>query len=153
MFHCYARHKDYNMQPQNCIHSIVQILPEAIFPHTFQFTNSCITSGFIGNWNCRLSHSVETKDRTSMCEIMCLERIHCEVYVVLKKSQLQDHPYLRFTNQVCRRHCDNLKNIWNRKKTTFCRNRKHCQKVRNKPRESKIYDGGKEKQLKNKIGK
>jgi len=33
--------------------------------------------------------------------------------------------------------------------TTFCRNRKHCQKVwtTHKPRKSKIYDSGTEKQL------
>ena len=31
---------------------------------------------------------------------------------------------------------------WNRNKTTFCRNRKHCQKVwtTHKPRKIKIYD-------------
>ena len=36
--------------------------------------------------------------------------------------------------------------------TNFCRNRKHCQKVRttHKPRKNKIYDSGREKQLKTK---
>ena len=36
--------------------------------------------------------------------------------------------------------------------TTFCRNRKHCQKFRitHKPRKNKIYDSGREKQLKTK---
>jgi hypothetical protein len=36
---------------------------------------------------------------------------------------------------------------WNRNKITFCRNGKHCQKVRatDKPRKDKIYDSGKEK--------
>ena len=37
----------------------------------------------------------------------------------------------------------------------FCRNRKHCQKVRtkHKPRKNKIYDSGMEKQIKtNEIG-
>ena len=36
--------------------------------------------------------------------------------------------------------------------TTFCRNRKHRQKVRttHKPRKNKIYDSGKEKRLKTK---
>ena len=35
----------------------------------------------------------------------------------------------------------------NRNKKTFCRNGKHCQKVRttDKPRKDKIYDNGKEK--------
>jgi hypothetical protein len=38
----------------------------------------------------------------------------------------------------------------NRKKTTFCRNGKHCQKFRttHKSRKSKIYVSGKEKQFK-----
>ena len=37
-------------------------------------------------------------------------------------------------------------------KTTFCRNRKHCQKVRStyEKRKNKIYDSGTEKQLKTK---
>ena len=37
-------------------------------------------------------------------------------------------------------------------KTTFCRNRKHCQKARttHKPRKNKIYDSGMEKQLETK---
>ena len=36
--------------------------------------------------------------------------------------------------------------------TTFCRNRKHCQKVRttHKPRKNKICDSGMEKHLKTK---
>jgi hypothetical protein len=39
-----------------------------------------------------------------------------------------------------------------RYKETFCRNRKHCQKVRtaDKPRKNKIYDSGTEKQFKTK---
>ena len=38
------------------------------------------------------------------------------------------------------------------KNETFCRNRKHCQKVRttHKPRKNKIYDSGMEKQIKTK---
>jgi hypothetical protein len=38
----------------------------------------------------------------------------------------------------------------NRSKTTFCRNGKHCQKVRtaDKPRKNKIHDSGKEHTLK-----
>jgi len=40
----------------------------------------------------------------------------------------------------------------NRNKTTFCRNRKHCQKVRttHKPKKNRIYDGGMEKEFKTK---
>jgi len=39
---------------------------------------------------------------------------------------------------------------WNRNKTTFCRSRKHCQKVwtTDKQKKDKIYDSGKEKQFK-----
>ena len=41
---------------------------------------------------------------------------------------------------ICRRHCINWKK-WNRNKTTFCWNGKHCQKVRttDKPRKDRIY--------------
>jgi len=34
--------------------------------------------------------------------------------------------------------------------TTFCRNRKHCQKATQKPRKNKIHDSGKEKLFKTK---
>jgi hypothetical protein len=57
--------KECNKQPSNCIHYIVKILPEAIVPHTCQFTDRWSTSGFIGNWNSRLSHCVETNHRTN----------------------------------------------------------------------------------------
>jgi len=41
----------------------------------------------------------------------------------------------------------------NRNKTTFCRKRKHCQKVWTtyKPRKNKIYDSQMEKKVQNKI--
>jgi hypothetical protein len=44
-------------------------------------------------------------------------------------------------------YADNIVLIGN-----FCRNRKHCQKVRttHKPRKNKIYDSGTEKQVKTK---
>lgn len=87
----------------NCIHSIVKILPEAILPHTFQFTDRLSNSGFIGNWSPSLSHCVESKRpyQHMWNNVFWKEtlRIICGVYKK-KKNQRQGSPYLILANQV-----------------------------------------------------